>query len=663
VLGADLDRPGLRSLIDWQQLRRHGWDPDREVFAPHPHDALFGFALCACANCGQVAHHPGLGLCRRCQSFWEDSPPAVSFEQFCRTAPERTRPPGGGLCLVCRTPGHERPVRGRGLCTACAAAARDRSQTVTAYLGGDDHFPPALPRPSFGLCVAGACLRWAHRGEPALCEPHERTWVADGRPTGRSFGAWCARVRTLDVGSRVVVLGGLSERAQLEVLYGLHCAARAERRTGIKALQGAVGRLRAGGAGGVADVALEGLARDARSFLLLARDRVALASTSPAEEMGKDRWDLRVFGHAGGWMHFGHMSQDWLRDGGKAWAFERLAGVDNPARLDQVLHDLGPLSESLRRHRDDRGADPRLLARADVIALSNDLAHLEAAGRLSRFMRRRVLLDVDQFLREIRSMGLTRAGRPMAGLPEDVVLPSYDRIHAVSDGDDEQGRALPQSVLDQLIDPAALDRLEASFDVETRAMVELQALVGRRTGELCGLAWDCLRIEEVVDEIGQLSRAPVLVHDMPKVAVRGYRLPIDEQAARVIRAQQAHVRDRYPDTSTSQLVLFPALVRNPRGVKSFNNGTFCERIRKWLRELEGCKLAIHPRTQVILGNAGDRRGRLGHLDARSPAWSILDSNRFRVLRLRRRADRRPVPGGDQAAMLYSCSKPPSRSRR
>jgi integrase len=584
IPNAEADERGLRSLVDWDALGRRGWHPDREVFAPLAEDPVFGFARCLTARCDQVAHRPGLGLCPRCRKRWQAQAPGTGFEEFCAAAPGPARPAGGGLCLVCRTPGHERPVRGGGLCVSCMSAARDHGQTVAAYVGGDAHYPPARPRPSFGPCRVGACVRWAQRAEPALCEPHERNWATGGRPRGRAFETWAARARALDTGSRVVALTGLSERARLEVLFGLQCAASAERPTRVKALQGAVNRLRAEGAPSVTDVGLDGLARDARLFIAFVLDRVTLASTTPAEEVGKDRWDLRVFGRAGGWMHFGHLSQGWLRDGAKAWARERLDTTENAARLDQVVHDLGPFSESLRRHRADRGRDPSVLGRADMLALSNDLAHLEAAGRLSRFMRHRVLADVDQILREARAMGLTRAEGPMAGLADDVVLPPPARVRVPAE-DDDRGRALPQAVVDQLIGPAALGRLETAFDAGTRAMVELQALVGRRTAELCGLGWDCLRTEEVLDEAGSLRPAPVLVHDMPKVARRGFHLPIDEAAAGIIRAQQARVRDSHPDTPPSQLALFPALVRNPRGVKPFNRTTFGERFRIWVHDL------------------------------------------------------------------------------
>jgi integrase len=38
-------------------------------------------------------------------------------------------------------------------------------------------------------------------------------------------------------------------------------------------------------------------------------------------------------------------------------------------------------------------------------------------------------------------------------------------------------------------------------------------------------------------------------------------------AAAIIRAQRARVRDRYPDSPTAKLALFPAGVMNPRGTK------------------------------------------------------------------------------------------------
>ena len=101
----------------------------------------------------------------------------------------------------------------------------------------------------------------------------------------------------------------------------------------------------------------------------------------------------------------------------------------------------------------------------------------------------------------------------MCGLPEDVMFRRGDQVRSVSSED--RGRALlPQVVLDQLLEPAALDRLEESFGADRRAMVELQARVGLRTGELCGLGFECLAFEEILGEAGESRAAPVLIHDI-----------------------------------------------------------------------------------------------------------------------------------------------------
>jgi len=64
-------------------------------------------------------------------------------------------------------------------------------------------------------------------------------------------------------------------------------------------------------------------------------------------------------------------------------------------------------------------------------------------------------------------------------------------------------------------------------------MVELRGPRGSGTAEVCALQWDCLRSEDVLDEAGTIRPSPVLVHDMPKVAVRRFHLPIDGQAAEI----------------------------------------------------------------------------------------------------------------------------------
>ncbi len=147
------------------------------------------------------------------------------------------------------------------------------------------------------------------------------------------------------------------------------------------------------------------------------------------------------------------------------------------------------------------------------------------------------------------------------------------------------GPFLLQVVLEQLLSDQALGRLDATAGPDVRAMVELQARVGRRPGELCGLVLDCLTTEEVLDEGGQSRAAPVLVHDMPKVGVRGLRLPIHAEGAAIVASHQERVRHRYPDTPGGELKLVPAPFRNSRGTRGLFPGTVAENLRDWVAQL------------------------------------------------------------------------------
>lgn len=603
LVEADRDRETLRSLIDWPALRRLGWDHEREVFAPAAGDPVFGFAECGATGCDQVSGTNRWGLCCGCMTRWRRSSPEAGLEEFCRAAPPRAVKAAGGLCLVCRTAGHERPAHWQGLCGSCVSTMGQRGQDVAGYINGDGEFAPAAPRLSFGCCGVAVCERWSAHREPALCETHYISWVRKGQHTGQSLLAWCARRRTLDYDGRTTVLRGLGERAQLEVLYGLWCRAGAERRTAPQVMQMVVNLLWAQGSASLFDLAVDHIHDERRLFVVFTRDRIGLALATPDTEAAKDDWDLRVFGRAGKGLHFGQIAQPWLKQTAKRWARERLNTAGAVGHLERIAQALGTFSESLCRHRPDRGAHPGVLGRDDVLAFSNDLAHLETAGRLSRRGRGSLLRGVAQFLREARAMGLARPGGPLSGLPDDVVLQPHDQVRAHPTDPDDHPRALPQVVADQLLAPAALQLLETNHGDDARAMVELEAEVGRRTGELCGLRWGCLAFDEVLDETGRTRPAPVLVHDMPKVGIRGYHLPISEQAAGTIRAQQARVRDRYPHTPAAQLALFPAPVMNPRGTKACSVDFFGKLFRVWvdsLPELVGPGGEPYQRSAVVI---------------------------------------------------------------
>jgi len=110
------------------------------------------------------------------------------------------------------------------------------------------------------------------------------------------------------------------------------------------------------------------------------------------------------------------------------------------------------------------------------------------------------------------------------------------------DPDDEIGDAVPDAVVAQLLDDANLGLLSD----DGRRRLEIGLEVGRRPGELCRLAFDCLAYDERVTENGSTETKPVLVHDMRKVNVVGCRLPVHEHTAELIADQQAAVRARFP---------------------------------------------------------------------------------------------------------------------
>ncbi len=156
----------LVSLIDWDELRRRGWDLDREGFASSAQDPVFGFALCASTHCDQVVHHPGLGLCRRCQTGWEHSPPGTSLEEFCQSAPAPTPRRWAAACAW--------SVGRRGMSGRCGAADCARRAWP----------PPAIaaraPLPTWAVMRTS---RLPGRGRPSARVWHGRVFVS---PTGPS---------------------------------------------------------------------------------------------------------------------------------------------------------------------------------------------------------------------------------------------------------------------------------------------------------------------------------------------------------------------------------------------------------------------------------------------------------------------------------------------
>jgi integrase len=577
----------LAELIEMEVLVARGLDLARARFVPAPSDPLFGYARCPVRGCVNVTEHTATSLCRRCQhryGRWQRTTDGRgTLERFLAEVTRTRGEDAERLCLVCRTPGRERPVAARGLCYSCLRQATNRGQTVAAYIAGDERWPAATPRPSFGRCRM-ACDALACGGD-GLCGEHLRHWRHAGRPAGAAFEQWRERIGEPLPTSRYVDLSALSETMRFEFLFGLSVAIDAHRRTRVSELRRVVSLIDQHQVASVVELDVSGLRTDGvRLFVTWAQDRLRLAFADPDSEWRKDVWDMRVFGKPQAYrVDFTAISQPWLRELAKQWAREH-APLVHAASTRRAVCSIGELSRSLRR-RDDHGLHPAALGRHDISLFLARMTRAQTAGRISAHKRSVLIADVSQVLRQARDLELGTEGRPVFGLPASFTL-SREQVRRVARAPARSpARALPDVVVAQLLAPEALALLEDMHGQRVRIAVELLADPGRRPNEICILTWDCLDFDGQLNDSGPARELPVLVHDMPKVARTGCRLPIDQQTAELIATQKRHIRKHYPDTPTRRLRLFPRRQRNPRGTTPMAPMDLSRIIRRWVTAL------------------------------------------------------------------------------
>ena len=577
-------RGRLAACVDLAALIGVGWDPDTKVFTPDP-----AHRVCAVPGCGSEAWSRD-GLCGGCASRLA-CVPGQPIEAFLAAGISQRGRPGQRLCAVCCQPGASRPAAANSLCRSCDRLRATRQQTVAGFVVGDDVFAPALPRLTIGTCVVACCQRLVARRVHGLCDAHDQAWRRAGRPELRGF----ARTSSPRRGDRQgrVVLRGLPDQVVLELLLGVQASLAEGRRVMPTDLRAVVDHLRELDAVTVSDVDTAASPLVVGRFLRFTADRVRLACAQVPNEYAKDVWDLRLWGWRGRMSFIGGdalhrngrtpapaISQPWLKETAKSWAADTLTSTA-PATVRTVLAAVGLFSQHLTR-RSDHGAAPGALDRADMEAFLARLGRLQAAGTLSSYSREQVMGSLTRFLRDARAMGLARPGGPLAGLPDQVALRRRDRSPRYHHKEQDVGRALPEWVLNALLDPENLAALQALSGPSWRAAVDLLAGVGRRPSELCGLRFDCLDYDEHTGADGVVRRSPVLVHDMPKVGKVGFRLPIQGREAAIITAQQARVRSAYPHQRVDQLALFPRALKNPDGTKPITASGLALAVRGWV---------------------------------------------------------------------------------
>lgn len=120
-----------------------------------------------------------------------------------------------------------------------------------------------------------------------------------------------------------------------------------------------------------------------------------------------------------------------------------------------------------------------------------------------------------------------------------------------------------------------LDRLETLTSPDARRLTQLLMDTGRRPNELCRLPWDCL----TTGEDGKW----VLVWTNFKSNRSDRHLPIHDSTAKSIQAQQVAVRERFPHTDTTVLLLFPRERANPDGLFQITPGMYAAQHKRWVR--------------------------------------------------------------------------------
>lgn len=560
--------------LDEAFLTAAGWDPRTEVLAPPADHPLLGFRPCQVHGCAGEAGVPD-GLCTACRSNFRRSD--LGMPEFLAAGPARTRHYGE---LICAVRGCPRPARNHQLGT-CTAHERERERLNLPLAAFLEH-PGLKPRPSFGECRVSACQRQAHSRRSGLCKPHETRWRKDRGGQATDFEEWCRSAYPVARTGHELVLHGLSPLVQAQILLGVQERCRQDVRTYLYQLRVLCRHLRGAQTPTILGFDDTLVPEHHRVLVFDLQQAVRRVAASPEAEQAKDVWNMAVFGHGRRKvMDFTGISQPWLREAIKRWVAEELPTRrgDNPAGVLQAhVRCVGELSASLRLHRDDHGDNPAGLGRADILAFLNRLKYRESTGQMSPWGRNKTCRNVALILRECRALGLTRPGQPMAGLPDDFGLRRDDVSQPARDG--EPGKALPVCVLNQLI--AALPSLERDAGTTIRAAVELLMDTGRRPTEICKIAWDCLH----QDADGKY----VLIYTDFKNNRADRRLPVTDATAKLITAQQEHVRSRFPDTPAADLVLFPRATRNRDGTRPITDILLGAAHRKWAGTLPPLRL-------------------------------------------------------------------------
>lgn len=546
-----LGAPGRPSLSDrLEELVRPQFRV--EVLVPAPDDPVLGTPACLVNGCVRSSRR--LGLCTAHHLRWErDGRP----EQRSWAATADPGMLGYRPLRPCRWPGCRfGQLRGQLCYTHARTWAAQGQPALERWLSGvtpvdhTDGLECALPG-----CVLLAEL---HAG---WCRAHHTRWRGRGRPPAEEFIAYCT-----SYGEARFDLRALPPSLRLEISYVLQCRVDARRtRATPDMIKPLLDYLPQAGARSLLEHPLEhwvhdlagagGLNSSTRAFLGYARECLLDVRDGTGWESEYDRnvWRLRRLGvRAGGnaRLDFTTISPRWLQELTKRWCRWRLScGIG----LSQLRKDLTAIRRLAQLTPALAGSiSAAVLTRS---ALETYLAQLALAVPHPK-SRSGEISAVDGFLRAVRQHRWAR-------LPAEAEL--YPSDHPRRD-EASAPRAVPEYVMAQLEDQHNLDRLT---DVRIRLLVEILVRTGLRIGDATALALDCL----IRDNQGA-AYLRYRNHKMRRDAV----VPIDDELAVMVEAQQQRTRQQFPHTG----VLIPRATANPDGDLPIPSATLHQQLKQWL---------------------------------------------------------------------------------
>ena len=559
---------GLWAVIQPEFLAVIAWDHERKIVTfPQEHPRL-GWSACVVRECTKVTTLSSK-LCPTCTRRWAAAG-GQPLEEFVAVAKREWRAIGIGDCAVadCLRPWKTSFAK---LCHTHEFQRAKAHQPLTEFLTT----PGLIGFSAFDLCLVAACTRTRCGYKPSYCQSHLNRWNTTRRNHPTADEDHWRRTTSAIAENNLVSLRGLPDRVLAEVIYGLQQRTHHDTATKHHDLRPFVDRLRLAQVDSLEELDPKLLSRSDRRLHTTMTNYTYLVRATPESERHKDVWNATVFGHTGT-LRFGEISQPWLREAAKRWAFDNLPrrrGTSASMVVQFRLNALAQLSTSLRLQRDDHGHHAAGLGRLDITSFTNRMSYLVDQGELSRDSRAEQTRAVRNVLTRMRTMSLTRPGEPLHGLPEDFTLGVDDIPDAPEDT--EAGRDLPTEVMRHLCEQLAL--LENFGRRELRVAIELLIDTGRRPDEIARLAWNCLQRDG--------DDKPVLIYDNHKAAREGRRLPITETTAALIVGQQQRVRTMFPDTPSAELRLLPTPLANPYGRKSIGSEGISDRHRDWVNAL------------------------------------------------------------------------------